>query len=52
MLQYYVQIRVLPITIIWVEEIEIEGGTANILKSASPFEYLVELHNNEIYQDT
>lgn len=27
--------------VVWVEEIEIEGGTANILKSASPFEYLI-----------
>ncbi|MCU9570631.1 DNA translocase FtsK [Proteus mirabilis] len=38
--------------VVWVEEIEIEGGTTNILKSVSPFEYLIDTHSDDIYQDT
>ncbi|HEF8771696.1 TPA: hypothetical protein RG734_000663 [Providencia stuartii] len=37
--------------VVWVEEIEIEGGTANILKSVSPFEYLTDTDSDDIYQD-
>lgn len=38
--------------VVWVEEIEIEGGTTNILKSVSPFEYMIDTHTDDIYQDT
>lgn len=38
--------------VVWVEDIEIEGSTANILKSISPFEYLIDIHSDDIYQDT
>ncbi len=35
--------------VVWVEEIESEGCTANILKSVSPFEYLIDTHSDDIY---
>lgn len=38
--------------VVWVEEIEVEGGTTNILKSVSPFEYLIDTHSDDIYRDT
>lgn len=49
--RYLIQAIVWQRIVVWVEEIEIEDGTANILKSVSPFEYPVEPHNDEIYQD-
>lgn len=31
---------------------KVEGGTNNVLKSVSPFEYLIDTHSDNIYQDT
>ncbi|HGN1707648.1 TPA: hypothetical protein ACKRTE_003566 [Providencia rettgeri] len=37
--------------VVWVEEIEIEGNTTNILKSVSPFEYLTDTDSDDIYHE-
>ncbi|WP_228766697.1 MULTISPECIES: hypothetical protein [Proteus] len=38
--------------VVWVEVIKIDGSTANVLGSVSPFEHLIDTHSDDIYQDT